>query len=131
MRRSRRGLAPLAVAVLVASLVACGGEDRSSDSDHELTGLAKTGARVASDVGCTSCHSVDGSPGIGPTLFGIWGEEVQLTDGRTVEVDESYLERAIRKPRDEVVDGYGPIMPEVSLTSEQVEALIAYIEALD
>jgi cytochrome c oxidase subunit 2 len=64
-------------------------------------------------------------------LFGIWGEEVQLTDGRTVEVDESYLERAIRKPRDEVVDGYGPIMPEVSLTSEQVEALIAYIEALD
>jgi len=54
-----------------------------------------------------------------------------LEGGQTVVADRAYLEQAIRDPRSQVRAGYANIMPTTyELTDDEVEALIAYIEAL-
>lgn len=82
--------------------------------------------------GCNACHSIDGSPGVGPTLKGIFGHSVQLSDGRTVQVDENYIRRSIVDPASDVVDGYNPVMPPFAglLSDEEINALIAFIRSL-
>ena len=35
--------------------------------------LVALGQRVFNDQGCSGCHSVDGTPGVGPSLKGLWG----------------------------------------------------------
>lgn len=44
--------------------------------------------------------------------------------------DRAYIERSIRDPGTDVVDGYTPVMPEVPLDDDEVDDLIAYIEVL-
>ncbi|MBE0599547.1 MAG: cytochrome c oxidase subunit II [Desulfuromonadales bacterium] len=64
--------------------------------------------------GCLGCHSLDGSPGVGPTLQGIFGRQVTvLVDGqeRTLTADRDYLRRSILEPQVEMVKGYPPVMP--------------------
>ena len=63
------------------------------------------------EYGCTECHSLDGSEGIGPTWWRLYGSEVRLSDGRTVLVDLVYLRRAIFQTEKEVVEGYQSVMP--------------------
>ncbi len=98
----------------------------------ELSPLAARGKELAAQLGCTGCHSVDGSPGVGPTWKGLFGEEVTLADGSTVVADEAYLRTSILRPGDQIVAGFQNIMPsyEGRLSDEDVEALIAYIKAL-
>lgn len=124
MRIPVRVAAPALAAVLTFGLVACGSDGA------EVTGPGAEGARVAQDRGCTSCHGGDGGGGIGPTWQGLAGSEVELDDGTTVTADEDYLRRAIVDPGAEVVEGYGIPMPEVSLTDDEVDALVTYIETL-
>lgn len=95
-----------------------------------MSGDAAAGKTVARELGCVSCHGIDGVGGTGPKWTGLYGREVQLADGSKVTADQAYLERAIRKPATEVREGYAPIMPESKVTDEQVRVLVAYIEAL-
>ena len=61
------------------------------------------GAQLASEQGCLSCHSIDGSSLVGPTWLGLYGNERQLDDGSTVVADDTYLRNAILKPGDQVI----------------------------
>ena len=84
--------------------------------------------------GCTGCHSVDGSPGIGPTWFGIYGADVELSDGRTVVVDDAFITESILDPNAKIVHGFPspspmPIYATV-LTQEDINNIIAYIKTL-
>ncbi len=63
--------------------------------------------------GCSGCHSIDGSPGAGPTWLGIYGREEPLTDGSVIVVDDAYIEESIYDPNAKVVEGFQPnIMPQ-------------------
>lgn len=78
---------------------------------------------------CATCHSVDGSAKIGPTIKGIWGHSVELQDGTTVTVDEAYVVESIRNPMAKVVKGFAPAMPPFpQLTDDDIAAVIAYIK---
>ena len=44
--------------------------------------------------------------------------------------DDDYLRVAITDPDRQVVDGYSAIMPTRKLTDEQVEQIIAYLDAI-
>src|SRR6516162_6015094 len=68
--------------------------DRASFNPNQAapsTGSNDPGYRLLETKDCLSCHSVDGSEGIGPTLKGIFGRTEKMTNGSTITVDDAYL----------------------------------------
>lgn len=92
--------------------------------------LSKRGKELAQARGCSACHSVDGSPSVGPTWRGLYGRTETLADGSTVAVDEAYLKESILQPAAKVVKGYSPIMPTLNLSVDEVAAVLAYIKSI-
>jgi len=82
--------------------------------------------------GCTQCHSTDGTPRVGPTLEGIFGHEVALRGGSSIQVDENYLRRSMLEPAADVVAGFDPVMPTYQgrLKDPEIDAVITYIKSL-
>jgi len=63
------------------------------------------GLAVLTAKGCTTCHSVDGKPKVGPTLKALYGREQQILvagNYRTITVDEAFLRRSITNPMGQV-----------------------------
>ncbi len=83
--------------------------------------------------GCKACHSIDGSPGVGPTWKGLYGSQVKLTDGTTVSADDAYLVESIKSPNAKIVAGFSAnVMPKFGsiLSDSQIADLVAYIKTL-
>jgi cytochrome c oxidase subunit 2 len=91
---------------------------------------ANRGQQVYETGGCKACHSIDGTPLIGPTWRGLFGSTVQLADGSSVEADETYLTQSIRDPNSQIVAGFNPGMPQLPLTDLQVNDVIEFIKTL-
>jgi len=91
------------------------------------------GQQWAQQFGCQACHSIDGSPLVGPTWKGVYGHTVTLSDGTTVTVDDAYLTESIRDPGAKLVQGFADIMPHdiaQNMTDEQVQDVIEFIKTL-
>lgn len=88
------------------------------------------GQALAESKGCVACHSVDGSPRVGPSWKGLWGSQRPLADGSSVLADEAYVRRAIRDPQAQLARGFPPVMPPSALSDEELEALTAYLRSL-
>jgi cytochrome c oxidase subunit 2 len=86
--------------------------------------------RLFRQSACGACHSTDGSPGVGPTLRGLYGENVELSNGKTVVADEAYLRESIVEPNAKIKKGYPALMPKLNLSNEEVNTLVAYIKTL-
>ncbi|MEN4041569.1 MAG: cytochrome c oxidase subunit II [Anaerolineaceae bacterium] len=95
---------------------------------------AVRGQRIAEYKGCIACHTLDGSPSVGPSWLALYGAERQLMDGTTVIADDEYLRLSIVQPGLHVPAGYPPnVMPGNYgdlLTDQQIEDIIAYIRSL-
>ena len=91
--------------------------------------LAAQGRQLAGSLGCLTCHSLDGKPGVGPTWLGLYGKTQTLADGTSVEVDSAYLKESIRDPGAVIVKNFAPVMPAFALTDDELDALVAFIEA--
>ena len=95
--------------------------------------MAEKGKELLDTYGCTACHSLDGTDGVGPTLQAVSGHEVTvlLPDGteKTLSADRDYLKRAILEPSDEVVKGYDDSMPPYAgqIPDEDLNAMLAYL----
>lgn len=91
------------------------------------------GLKLLESYGCISCHSLDGTDGVGPTFKGIAGRQVSLKmpDGTTVTrtTNEAYLKQAIIDPNSEIVEGYPAAMPpyEGAIPDEDLNAMVAYL----
>ncbi len=93
--------------------------------------LIEKGKQLAQSYGCLSCHTIDGSPSVGPTWKGLYGAEVELEDGTTVVADEAYIRESIVDPNAKVHKGYPPIMPPYTqLSEDELNALVEYIKSL-
>ena len=79
---------------------------------------------------CLTCHSIDGSEGIGPTLKGILGRSVKLKRGATITADEAYLRESIVNPSAQIVDGFDDVMPKADLTDEELRQILDYLKTL-
>lgn len=92
------------------------------------------GKSLASERGCTACHSVDGNVSVGPTWKGLYGKEKMLTGGVKVKVDEAYLRESIVTPNAKVVEGFFPgVMPQdfgARLSQQEIQSLLEYIKSL-
>jgi len=92
------------------------------------------GEQLASQYGCTVCHSADGSKKIGPTWLHLYQSQVPLSDGTKVTADEQYLINSITNSNQQIVEGYtANVMPATfgqTLDKNQIAALVAYLESL-
>ena len=92
--------------------------------------LAMQGQQFSNSEGCVACHTVDGSPGVGPTWLHMWGRTEKIGHGRTVEVDEEYVRESLLQPGAKLVENYPNVMPHYFLEEPEITALLAYIKAL-
>jgi cytochrome c2 len=91
---------------------------------------AMRGQQVSTDYGCIACHTVDGSPGVGPSWLGMWGRTETLSDGSTVVVDEDYFVDSILNPGRDLVAGYPNVMLRAFVQEEEVIDLMAFARSL-
>lgn len=94
--------------------------------------MAERGSHLFRTQACTTCHSVDGTSKLGPSLKGLFGASVAIEGGTLAKADENYLRESIMDPMKKVVKGYAPQMPTFRgmLSDEDVNDLIAYIKTL-
>ncbi|MDH3198931.1 MAG: cytochrome c oxidase subunit II [Candidatus Krumholzibacteria bacterium] len=104
-------------------------------AEADTGALAALGKQLATSKGCVACHSVDGTPLIGPTFKGAYGmTETVVTGGaeRQVMVDDDYIRKSILDPTADVVKSFQPLMPsqEGLVTDQEIQAIIEYIKTL-
>lgn len=106
-------------------------QDWLNRASAETQSMAQAGEQLFNQLGCGTCHA-DDSSARGPSLYGLYGSQVQLVSGDTVTADEAYVRRAILQPASQVTAGYGPVMPtyEGQVTEEELLRLIAYIKSM-
>jgi cytochrome c oxidase subunit 2 len=102
------------------------------ESPATLLSLAAVGQRVSATSGCLRCHTVDGTPHIGPTWAGLYQATIRLEGGGTVIADEAYLTKSMMDPAADIHLGFKPVMPSYQglLTAPQVGAIVEYIRSL-
>jgi cytochrome c oxidase subunit 2 len=90
------------------------------------------GRTIYETRGCNTCHSIDGTPGQGPSFKGIFGNPVHLVGGRTMLVDENYIRECVLTPEKNRVAGFPPIMPTFQgiLTNRDIDGVVAFIKSL-
>jgi cytochrome c oxidase subunit 2 len=89
------------------------------------------GETLVTQNGCQGCHSIDGSPGTGPTWLGIIGKQEEMIDGTVVTIDEEYIKESILQPQAKIVSGFESIiMPTYEFSDDQLSDIIAYMNTL-
>ena len=90
------------------------------------------GRKLYERKACVACHTLDGTPRIGPSWKGIWGKNATLSDGSVRMVDETYVRESILTPSAFARPGYPSSMPsfEAQLEPHELDALIALISSL-
>ncbi|MCZ6770763.1 MAG: cytochrome c oxidase subunit II [Proteobacteria bacterium] len=91
--------------------------------------LAEQGRQIIAAQGCSACHSLDGTVGIGPSWQGLFGRQTTFTDGSTIIVDEAYIRESILNPMAKIVDGFAPIMIPYQLDDEELAAIVAFTQS--
>ena len=130
MRVAAGGVAALLV------LAGCGGGSGGKPgTPTPASGPVARGKALYASGGCKSCHSLDGSGGVGPTWKGLAGSRVKFAGGESVTADDAYLRAAIEDPDKQIVAGYQPgvmtaTVPRGSISPADSKALVAYIDSL-
>ncbi|MBK9123119.1 MAG: cytochrome c [Chloroflexi bacterium] len=84
-------------------------------------------SRIGNLPECSSCHSLDGSRGTGPTLLG-YGEAAGAR--RSGVSAQAYTVASILEPGDVVTPGFSNIMPSnygQHLSDQELADLVAYV----
>jgi len=93
--------------------------------------LAEAGKNLFNKNACTSCHTIDGTKLVGPSLQGVFGKTESFEDGSTVTVDENYIRQSVLQPQAKIVKGFNTaVMPPFVMKDWKLDALIAYIKTL-
>src|SRR5690606_22381640 len=105
--------------------------DRLSGLER-MSRLAELGRAAAARHGCFQCHTVDGSPGDGPTWLNLYGARETMQTGEVVYVNPTYITQSMMDPTAEIVAGFPPIMPSFQgrITPAEDAAIIEYMKAL-
>jgi cytochrome c oxidase subunit 2 len=93
--------------------------------------LAQNGERLFASMGCNACHSGNAAAR-GPSLAGVYGSQLQLTSGASVQVNEAYLRDAILNPSQHITAGYAPIMPtyQGQISEDGLIDIVEYLKGL-
>jgi cytochrome c oxidase subunit 2 len=107
----------------------------AADRREEALAAANTpegrGETLVTQNGCLGCHTIDGSPGTGPTWLGLVGRQEQMSDGSVITIDEDYIRESILQPQAKIVSGFeGIVMPTYEFSDDQLSDIIAYMKTL-
>jgi cytochrome c oxidase subunit 2 len=93
--------------------------------------LAAQGKTLFIRYGCAGCHLGDGTVRA-PSLNGLYGSPVPLSDGSTVIADDRYIRDSIMQPKQQIVASYEPVMPSFAnvIGEDDLVRLVAYIHSL-
>jgi cytochrome c oxidase subunit 2 len=95
--------------------------------------LVTQGKQIYLSKACAGCHSLNGSPGSGPTFKGLFGKTEKLQGGDSVQVDESYIRESILVPGAKTVQGFtaGTMPPFAGqLSEDELTAVIEFIKTI-
>ena len=98
--------------------------------------LVSAGQALFTRFGCSGCHQAGHVGGGGtvraPSLNGVYGSPVPLSDGTTVFADDKYVRDSILLPASQVVASYPAVMPSYAgqIGEEDLVKLIAFIKSL-
>jgi cytochrome c oxidase subunit 2 len=104
-----------------------------SKKEKGASKVASLGPQLYQEKGCVGCHSIDGSPRIGPTFKGLFGKTEKVVAAgkeQTVVAEEAFIRKFILEPNVVHIEGYPPIMPKIGLTDDELGALVDYIKSL-
>ncbi len=93
---------------------------------------------------CSSCHSVNGSPGVGPSWKGLFvkGADGKITGGQrdvfvngqrqTITVDEAYITESIKNPEAKKAAGFekNNMTPFPDMPAFRIKGIIEYMKSL-
>jgi cytochrome c oxidase subunit 2 len=90
---------------------------------------ATGGAELFAQFRCGSCHAGGGAGQRAPSLEGLAGSTVPLSNGTQVLADDAYLRESILRPNAKVVAGFSATMPsfEGQISEDGLLDLLAYI----
>ncbi len=93
--------------------------------------LVAAGQTLFIRYGCSGCHGGQGTVRA-PSLNGLYGSPVPLSDGSTVVADDRYIRDSILMPQSQVVASYAPVMPSFAgvIGEDDLIRIIAYIKSL-
>jgi mono/diheme cytochrome c family protein len=131
----KRYLLDIGVGIVLVSMLSFGSVYiyRLNNDARDLqfnSALAMQGQQLSNELGCVACHTVDGSPGVGPTWVNMWGKTEMLNRERTAVVNEAYFRESLQEPAIKVVVGYPNVMSRYFLNEADIGALIEYIKQL-
>jgi cytochrome c551/c552 len=98
--------------------------------------LVARGKALYTSDGCSACHSLTGTTGVGPSVKSLAGSKVTLDNGQTVNANDAYLEQSITNPDAQIVKGYHAGAMTAAIASHNfagnpidLRALVAFIKA--
>ena len=93
--------------------------------------LADQGKQLFVRYGCAGCH-LGGGTVRAPSLAGLYGSPVPLSDGSTVIADDRYIRDSIMYPKQQIVASFEPVMPSFAnvISEDDLVRLVAYIHSL-
>lgn len=101
------------------------GSEEKSDPDSKIDVNV-----ILQQKACLGCHSVDGSPMVGPSFKGIMGRVEEMDDGTKVTITESHIRESIKKPGALVVKGFANVMPILEMSDKEMNAIVEYLKSL-
>jgi len=125
MRKTLLIILLLALALLVVAACGGGGDSGGGGGDTDVAAGQKLYAQavLGAQAGCSTCHSLDGSTIVGPSMQGVGGR---------LSADE--IRTSILDPDAALSEGFtAGLMPPVwsdELSDEQVDQLVAYLSSL-
>lgn len=134
--RTTAAPAPTATTAATTTMATTTAPSPTTGPVPETAALVARGKSLYQSDGCSACHSLSGSAGVGPSFKGLAGSTVTLSGGQTVTADDSYLQQSIASPDAQIVKGYrAGVMPAAiasyNLTGKpaDIRALIAFIKS--
>ncbi len=93
--------------------------------------MAARGQQLFHQLACITCHLNDGT-GRGPSLAGVFGAKIPLSDGSEVVANDTYIRESILTPQMKLVAGYQALMPTFQglVNEDGVMSLIEYIKSI-
>lgn len=104
-------------------------------SSAAMAGDAANGAKLFQSKGCIACHTIDGTPRVGPTLKGIAGRKTAVLEKgveKAIVADDAYLAKSIKEPHAQVVKGFpdAMVVPGEALKDSEIADLVAYLKTV-